>query len=69
MADVLPSVQLMLHRGQLLQGHAIERNVEILCDNAEDAWARLLTAGECLLVAQPDNLAGVRERYAGWVFD
>lgn len=63
------SVSLMLIRGKLLQGHAIERNVAIVMPDADAAWARLMLDGECAMVADPDQLQQVRERYAGWVME
>lgn len=69
MTDVAISVALMLHHGQLLQGHAIERNVAIVADDPDAAWAQLLASGECNLRANGDNLQRVRELYAGWVMN
>ncbi len=69
MTEVARSVSLMLIRGQLVQGHAIERNTAIVVATADDAWAQLLTAGECYLAQDMEQLQALRTMYTGWVMD
>jgi hypothetical protein len=69
MTPTTPSVSLMLIRGQLVQGHAIERSTAIVATNADDAWAQLLTAGECAMVADGDEVRKLRSLHAAWLAD
>jgi hypothetical protein len=69
MTPTTPSVSLMLILGQLIQGHVIERNTAIVAPDSDEAWAQLLTTGECAMVADAEQLQKIRATFAGWVFE
>ncbi len=62
------SIGVTLIRGQLIEGAVMIRQNSVLCDTAEAAWAKLLTAGECYLLLRGDNLMRLRELFAASVF-
>ena len=63
------SIGLMLIDGRLVEGAVMLRQGSILCDTADEAWAKLTTTGECYLWMHGHNLINLRALYAGWVFE